>query len=416
MELANPIDHGFDPARLARIESFIDRAYVSTGRFPGADILIARDGVPVWRATLGRMRDDGTPWAHDTICRMASMTKPIVSIAFMMLVEQGLVALDDPVAKVLPEFAGLRVYAGGGGDAPFVPGPLARPMRMVDLLSHQSGLTYGIQNRNNLDAAYRQARLDGHASLQGNDAFIAGLAKLPLAFQPGEAWTYSVSVDVLGVIVSRLSGQSLGAFLKTNIFDPLGMTDTGFFCPADQKHRLADAWWMKTPGSPVELFDPAETSSVLREPRFESGGGGLVSTLADYHRFCRVLVGRGGAGGVQLVSPATLRLMTSNYLRRPDGQPADLPQVARGLFDDPRQSGIGFGLGFAVTTDPARNLTPGNAGEFYWSGMYSTKFFIDPVEALSMVFVTQVGPSVVFPVREELKTLIYSALVDSRAP
>jgi CubicO group peptidase (beta-lactamase class C family) len=409
MKLANPVDHGFDPARLARIAAFLERDYVGPGRFPGADIVVARDGVPVWRATMGRMRDDGTPWAPDSICRMASMTKPIVSIAFMMLVEQGLVALDDPVTKVVPEFADLRIYAGGGGDAPFVPGPLARPMRMVDLLSHQSGLTYGIQNRNNLDAAYRKGRLDGHASLPGNDAFIAELAKLPLAFQPGTAWTYSVSVDVLGVIVSRLSGQSLGAFLKTHIFDPLGMVDTGFFCPADKVGRLADAWWAQVPGSPLQVLDAAEKSSVLREPKFESGGGGLVSTLADYHRFCRVLVGRGGADGVHLISPATLRLMTANHL------PADLPQIAQGLFSDVKQSGTGFGLGFAVTTDPVRNLTPGNAGEFFWSGIYSTKFFVDPTEGLSMVFLTQVGPSVVFPIREQLKTLIYAALVDSRA-
>jgi CubicO group peptidase (beta-lactamase class C family) len=415
LQLANPIDHGFDPARLDRVAAFVERDYVGTGRFPGADILVARDGVPVWRATLGRMRADGTPWAPDAICRIASMTKPIVSIAFMMLVEQGLVALDDPVTKVLPEFADLRVYAGGGGDAPFVPGPRARPMRMVDLLSHRSGLTYGIQNRNNLDAAYRQGKLDGHASLAGNDAFIAALARLPLAFQPGEAWAYSVSVDVLGVIVSRLSGQSLGAFLKAHVFDPLGMVDTGFFCPADKVDRLSDAWWAQAPGQPLHVLDPAETSATLRQPRFESGGGGLVSTLADYHRFCRALVGRGGTDGVQLVSPATLRLMTANHLRLPDGTPADLPDIAQGLFSDAKQAGTGFGLGFAVTTDPVRNLTPGNAGEFYWSGIYSTKFFVDPTEGLSMVFMTQVGPSVVFPIREQLKTLIYAALIDSRA-
>ncbi len=415
MKLANPADHGFDPARLDRVAAFVERDYIGTGRFPGADIMVARDGVPVWRATMGGMRADGTPWSPDAICRIASMTKPIVSIAFMMLVEQGLVALDDPVTKVVPEFADLRIYAGGGGEAPFVPGPRARPMRMVDLLSHRSGLTYGIQNRNNLDAAYRKGRLDGHASLAGNDAFIEALAKLPLAFQPGDAWAYSVSVDVLGVIVSRLSGQSLGAFLKTHLFDPLGMVDTGFSCPADKGHRLTDAWWAPAPGQPLQVLDPAENSATLREPRFESGGGGLVSTLADYHRFCRALVGGGGADGVHLVSPATLRLMTANHLRLPDDAPADLPQIAQGLFSDPKQAGTGFGLGFAVTTDPVRNLTPGNAGEFFWSGIYSTKFFVDPAEGLSMVFMTQVGPSVVFPIREQLKTLIYAALIDSRA-
>jgi CubicO group peptidase (beta-lactamase class C family) len=414
MELGNPADHGFDPARLDRITDWLHREWVGPGRMPGADMVIARDGVPVWRTTMGRMRDDGTPWAPDAICRIASMTKPIVSIAFMMLVEQGLVALDDPVSKVIPEFADLRVLAGGGGEAPFVRGPRATPMRMVDLLSHRAGLTYGIQNANNLDAAYRKGRLDGHPSLAGNDAFIAGLAELPLLFDPGSAWHYSVAVDVLGVVVSRLTGQALGDVLKARIFDPLGMADTAFHCPADKAHRLVDAW-MHTPGGTPRLFDAAEKSGVLREARFESGGGGLVSTVADYHRFCRMLVGGGVVDGVQIISPVTLRLMTANHLRGPDGQPADLPQVARGLFSDPKQAGTGFGLGFAVTTDPVRNLVPGNAGEYFWSGIFSTKFWVDPVERLSVVFMTQVFPSVVFPIREPLKTLVYSALTSSRA-
>eukprot|EP01037_Dinobryon_pediforme_P013206 gene13206-13312_t len=414
LDLANPADHGFDPARLARIADFVERDYVGPGLFPGADILVARDGVPVWRATMGKMRDDGTPWAPDAICRIASMTKPIVSMAFMMLVEQGLVALDDPVTRFVPEFADLRIYAGGGGDAPFAPGPRAAPMRMVDLLNHRSGLTYGIQNRNNIDAAYRKGRLDGHPGLADNDTFIAELAKVPLEFNPGEAWQYSVSVDVLGVIIARITGQSLGAFLQARIFAPLGMVDTAFHCPADKAHRLVDAW-MHVPGGKPKLFDAAEKSGVLRAPRFESGGGGLVSTTADYHRFCRMLVGGGAVDGVRLIAPATLRLMTANHLRRPDGQPADLPQMARALFSDAKQAGIGFGLGFAVNIDPARTLTAGNAGEFYWSGIYSTKFFIDPVEKLSVVFMTQIFPSVVFPIREQLKTLTYAALVESRA-
>ena len=412
MDLANPAEHGFDAARLDRITQFLTRDYIGPGRFPGADVMVARDGVPVWRATLGAMRADGMPWRHDAICRMASMTKPIVSVAFMMLVERGLVALDDPVTKVVPEFAALRIYAGGGGDAAFNPGPPAKPMRMVDLLTHQSGLTYGLQNRTNVDAAYRKARLDGHPALAGNDAFIAELARIPLEFDPGTAWQYSVAVDVLGVIISRLSGKSLGAFLHDEILGPLGMVDTAFYCPADKVDRLTDAW-MHVPGGKPRQFDAAETSTALREPRFESGGGGLLSTMADYHRFCQALVGGGardGANGqVRLISPATLRMMTANHLR------GDLPEQARGLFSDPKLAGTGFGLGFAVVTDPVRNLTPGNAGEFYWSGIYSTKFFVDPTEGLSMVFLTQVLPSIVFPIREQLKTLIYAALTDSRA-
>lgn len=415
MELADPAAHGFDPVRLSKIATFLERDYVGPGRFPGADVLVARDGVPVWRATMGQMRADGTPWREDAICRIASMTKPIVSLAFMMLVEEGLVALDDPVARVIPEFADLRLFVGGGGDMPFTPGPLAAPMRMVDLITHRSGLTYGIQNRGNLDAAYRKARLDGHPSLPGNDHFIAELVKLPLEFSPGEAWQYSVAVDVLGVVIARLTGQSLGAFLKERIFDPLGMVDTDFHCPADKADRLADAW-AHVPGGKPALFDAGATSGMLRQPRFESGGGGLLSTVADYHRFCRMLAGGGAVDGVRLIAPATLRLMTANHLRHPmTGLPCDLPQVARALFSDARQAGTGFGLGFAVTIDPPRTLVPGNAGEFFWSGIYSTKFFVDPVEGLHMVFMTQVYPSVVFPIREHLKTLIYAALSQSRA-
>lgn len=415
MELGDPRAHGLDPARLARIERFLDRTYVGPGRFPGADVLVARDGVPLWRATLGRMREDGTPWAPGTICRIASMTKPIVSLAFMTLVEEGRVALGDPVTAVVPEFADLTVYAGGGGEVPFVPGPPAGPMRMVDLLTHMAGLTYGIQNRTNLDAAYRKGRLDGHASLPGNDHFITELARLPLEFAPGTVWNYSVAVDVLGVIVARLTGQSLGEVLQERIFGPLGMTDTGFFCPPDKAHRLADGWAHQEGGLP-RLFDPAERSGTLREPRFESGGGGLVSTLEDYHRFCRMLVGEGELDGARIVSPATLRLMTANHLPRYSGlADSDIPSLSRALFSDHRQTGTGFGLGFAVTLDPVRTLSPGSAGEFYWSGIFSTKFFVDPVEKLHMVFMTQVFPSVVFPIREELKTLIYAALTESRA-
>jgi CubicO group peptidase (beta-lactamase class C family) len=223
--------------------------------------------------TMGHARADGTPLAEDAIFRMASMTKPLTSVAFMMLLEEGKVALDDPVTKVIPEFAGMGVYTGGGGDAPFFPPrPATSTMRMVDLLTHMSGLTYGIQNRTNVDAAYRKGRLDGHPSLAGNDHFIAELAKLPLEFDPGTGWNYSVGTDVLGVIVARLSGMSLGEFFQARIFGPLGMVDTGFSCPPEKAHRLTDSWawrparWWPTPGSSLT---PAAT--MAGAPRWCSG-------------------------------------------------------------------------------------------------------------------------------------------------
>ncbi len=406
-ELADPAAHGFDAARLARIGAFLEERYLAPGLLPHADLLIARDGVPFHRVTLGQARTDGMPLAEDAIFRMASMTKALTSTAFMMLVEEGKIALDDPVTKVLPEFAGLGVYAGGGGDAPFAPvRPATAAMRMVDLLTHMSGLTYGIQSRTNVDAAYRKARLDGHPSLPGNDHFIAELAKLPLEFDPGMGWNYSVSTDVLGVIVARLSGMSLGAFFEKRIFEPLGMVDTGFHCPPEKAHRLTDSWYHVPVGAP-QLLDVAETSNTLRAPRFESGGGGLLSTTADYHRFCAALVN----GGAPLISPKTLALMTANHL--PGG--ADLTTLSRALFSEAGNAGIGFGLGFGVVVDPAKTLVPGTRGEFHWGGIHSTAFFVDPAEGLHMVFMTQLFPSSTYPIRRQLKTLIYAAMAQSRA-
>lgn len=408
--LANPEALGFDASRLARIGVFLDERYVASDKLPGLDVLVARDGEAVYRHVSGKARADGTPLKADAIYRIASMTKPLTSIAFMMLAEEGKIALDDPVASVVPEFADLGVYTGGGGEAPFAPPRPAAAMRMVDLLTHQSGLTYGIQNRTNVDAAYRKARLDGHASLPGNDHFIAELAKLPLEFDPGDGWNYSVGTDVLGVIVARLSGMSLGEFFRARITGPLGMDDTAFFCPDDKAHRLTDAW-NYVPGEPPELLDPAEKSGTRRPPRFESGGGGLLSTTADYHRFCRMLVGGGGVDGVRVISPTTLQLMTANHL--PGG--ADLTQVSRALFSEAHNAGAGFGLGFGMTIDPVRALVPGSAGEFYWGGIFSTAFFVDPIEKIHAVFMTQLLPSSVYPIRRQLKTLIYSALTASRA-
>ncbi len=410
ISLADPAAHGFDSDRLARIAALLDKRYVATGRFKGLDVLVARDGQAIYRTTLGAMREDGTPVRDDAIYRIASMTKPLTSIALMMLVEEGAIALEDPVTRVIPEFAGLSVYAGGGGDAPFMPGRPAQGMRIVDLLTHMSGLTYGIQNRTNVDAAYRKARLDGHASLPGNDHFIAELAKLPLEFAPGEAWNYSVSTDVCGVIVARLSGMSLGEFLKARIFDPLGMVDTGFAVAPEKLDRLCDAW-SYVPGAAPHLLDRAETSNLVRAPRFESGGGGLVSTTADYHRFASALANGGSLDGVRLVSPKTLALMTSNFL--PGG--VDLTQMSRSMFSEANNAGVGFGLGFGVVFDPVRALSAGSAGEFSWGGIFSTGFFVDPVEKVHMVLMAQLLPSSAYPIRRDLKTLIYAALAESRA-
>lgn len=407
MNRADSLSSGMDEARLARIDVHLQERYLASGLLPHAQLLVARDGEVVHFSSLGAARANGAPLLDNAIFRIASMTKPITSIAYMMLLEEGKTALDDPVARVLPEFENLGVYAGGGAGVPFVT-RRGTPMRMVDLLRHTAGLTYGFQNRTNVDAAYREVKLDGLRTDHDNDQFIATLAGFPLEFEPGEAWNYSVATDVLGVVVARLSGMSLGEYFRTRIFDPLKMVDTAFYCPAEKLDRLTDAY-AKHPRRGRVLNDPGEKSAWSAPPSFESGGGGLVSTTADYHRFCTMLLNGGDLDGARIVSPKTLDLMTANHL--PGG--ADLTQMSRSLFSEAANAGAGFGLGFAVNIDPARTMVPGSKGEFYWGGMYSTAFFVDPVERLSMVFMTQLMPSSSFPIRRELKTLIYSALTRS---
>lgn len=402
--------HGMSEARLARIAPFLEATYLEPGKLACADIQVSRDGRPVYRATLGKAREDGTPLGEDAIFRIASMTKPVTSIAFMQLVEEGRVALDDPVARVIPELAGLGVYDGGGGAVPFAPAKPCPPLRMVDLMTHMAGFTYGFQNRSSVDAAYRETLPDGGRDMPGFDWYVAELAKIPLEFAPGTAWNYSVATDVLGIVVSRLAGKGLGEVLNERIFAPLGMTDTGFHLPESQRDRLTDAWAFR-PGKAPRLIERGAQSTLTEPAAFEGGGGGLVSTLADYDRFCRMLLGRGVLDGARIVSPKTIDLMTRNHL--PGG--ADLTQMSRSLFSEATNAGAGFGLGFGITLDPARTLIPGSAGEFYWGGIYSTFFFVDPVERLHAVFMTQLTPSSSYPIRRQIKTLIYSAIEDSYA-
>jgi CubicO group peptidase (beta-lactamase class C family) len=406
MHMTRPGRYGFDAARLARIDAFIKERYLDSGKLPHAQLLIARDGEIAHFSHQGPAREDGAPVDEGTLFRIASMTKPITSLAFMMLVEEAKVALDTPVHHVLPELKGLGVYAGGGGGAPFETSPTDSPMRMVDLLRHTSGLTYSFQNRTNVDAAYRDSKME---SWHGNltlDEFVAALGKLPLEFSPGAEWNYSVSTDILGAVVQRVAGMSLDRFFAERILGPLGMDDTFFQVPEDKIDRLADCWALDEKTGQRVMYDRGEASAWSRFPRLISGGGGLVSTALDYHRFCSFCLNGGVLDGVRLVSPKTIELMTMNHL--PGG--SDLATMSKSLFSEATNAGTGFGLGFAITTDVARTLVPGSAGEYYWGGMFSTAFFVDPVERLHMVFMTQFTPSMRYPIRRELKTMTYSAL------
>lgn len=405
MHMTRPGRYGFDAARLARIDAFLKERYLDSGKLPHAQLLLARDGEIAHFSHQGAAREGGATVDEGTLFRIASMTKPITSLAFMMLVEEAKVALDTPVHHVLPEFKGLGVYGGGGGGAPFLTKATAEPMRMVDLLRHTSGLTYSFQNRTNVDAAYRESKMENWHGNLTLDEFVAALGKLPLEFSPGAEWNYSVSTDVLGAVVERVSGMKLDRFFAERIFGPLGMHDTFFEVPADKVDRLADCWALDDSGKHV-LYDRGDASAWSRFPKLVSGGGGLVSTALDYHRFCTMCLNGGELNGVRLVSPKTIALMTMNHL--PGG--SDLAAMSRSLFSEATNAGTGFGLGFAVTTDVARTLVPGSVGEYYWGGMFSTAFFVDPVERVHMVFMTQFTPSMRYPIRRELKTLIYSAL------
>lgn len=406
----DPMALGFDPMRLARIDSFLAEHYIEPGKLPGVQILVAREGRPVHFGQAGVLRADGTPMREDALLRIASMTKPVTSVAFMQLVEQGLVALDEPIARVLPELGQLGVYAGGGGAVPFAPVTPTRAIRFVDLLTHMAGFTYGLQNRTSIDAAYREVELDFGREHHTSEEYLTHLARLPLEFEPGTGWNYSVGTDVLGIAVERLSGMPLGEYFEQHIFGPLGMVDTGFGVASGQDERLGDAWGYQ-PGKPPKLVERGASSKLLGPAKFHSGGGGLIGTIADYHRFAAMLLGKGELDGARILAPKTLDLMTSNFL--PGG--ADLASISRSLFSESTTAGSGFGLGFAMVIEPAKTLIPASKGEFYWGGAYSTAFFVDPVERITMVFMTQLYPSSAYPVRRQLKTLIYSALMDSRA-
>jgi CubicO group peptidase (beta-lactamase class C family) len=355
--------------------------------------------------------ETGAPMTEDSIVRIYSMTKPITSVAFMMLVEEGLVALEDPVTRFIPEWRDLGVYVSGLPGA-FQTRPTDSPMRMIDLLRHTSGLTYGFQNRTNVDSAYRKGRLDPTERTGGLDDFITALGKMPLEFSPGSAWNYSVATDVLGYLVGKISGMPFQDFLQQRILGPLGMVDTAFHVTDDKAARFAQCYVQSAEGR----LTPQVVGPSFREPpSAPSGGGGLVSTAADYMRFCEALrlggVSGTGSNPMRLLGPKTLALMRSNHL--PGGR--DLADMSVSMFSEATYRGVGFGLGFAMTTDVARTGISGSLGEYWWGGAASTAFWIDPVEDLCVVLLTQFRPSSLYPIRRELRTMVSAAVIDSKA-
>ena len=403
LPVASPRSLGFDADRLARIDRFLAERYVDPGLLPCAQLLVARRGELVHRTVLGHASlEKKQRLADDTIFRIYSMTKPVTSVAFMMLVEEGRIAIDDPVAKWIPSWRDQAVYRSGMPGA-FVTRPVDAPMRVLDLLRHTSGLTYGFQLRTNVDAAYRALKADAFES-ENLEAFVDKLGRLPLEFSPGTAWNYSVSTDVVGHLVSVVSGVPFDDFVRTRIVQPLGMRDTDFHVPEAKAARFADCYVKSAAGK----LEPAPPVDFSKPPRAPSGGGGLVSTAADYLRFCELLRRGGELDGVRLLGPKTLRLMRANHL--PGGR--DLADISISMFSEAMFQGVGFGLGFAMTTDPVRCGVVSSPGEFWWGGMASTAFWVDPVEDICVVFLTQLIPSSTYPIRRELRTLINAAIVE----
>ncbi len=388
---------------LGRIDGFLKSAYIDSGRLPCAVLKVLHRGETVHSALMGHADvAAGRPIAEDSIFRIYSMTKPITSLAIMMLVEEGRLQIDDPVHRYIPAWRDLKVYEGGTLKTGWKTSAPARPMQVIDLLRHTAGLTYGFQLNTNVDAAYRRL---GIGEIEKTDVtlekMIELLGTLPLEFSPGTAWNYSVATDVLGWIVQVVSGQPLEEFLADRIFKPLGMAETGFHVREGQGHRLATCYQPTVKGG-LAVQDQAESSPFLTKPPFISGGGGLVSTAADYLKFAEAL----RTGSPRIIGRKTLELMTANHL--PDGK--SLPQMSRSAFSEAAYDGVGFGLGFAVTTAVHKTMIAGNDGDYFWGGAASTFFWIDPAEEMTVLFLTQLIPSSTYPVRRQLRSMIYAAI------
>jgi CubicO group peptidase (beta-lactamase class C family) len=402
----DPDGAGFDQRRLERITEHFNARYVDSGKIPGCQVAVARNGkVAYWRS-LGLMdRERSKPVADDTIWRIYSMTKPITSLALMQLYEQGLFQLADPLHRYIPEWRHLRVgELQADGSLRMV--DQTRPVSVRDALTHMTGLAGGVTPGHPTDdrfaAALREARhgmtLEGVCSL---------LAEFPLKFQPGSRWNYGLSTDICARLVEILSGERFDRYLQAHVLAPLGMVDTGFAVADDSVSRLSACYNYRPGGSPALQDDP-EQSPYRRLRSYQSGAGGLVSTSGDYLRFCQMLLNGGELDGRRLIGRKTLDLMTCNHL---PGQ-AELADLAAGGFGEADFDGVAFGLGFAIGNGPGATGTAGSVGEYFWGGAASTAFWVDPVEDLTVVFMTQLLPSASYPFRAQLRALVYQALVD----
>ncbi|MFH0177568.1 serine hydrolase domain-containing protein [Streptomyces cacaoi] len=401
----DPSEVGLDAKALDRLDQHVAH-FVDEGRLPGFLVAVSRGGRVAHLTAHGR-RDiaAGLPVEADTLYRIYSMTKPVTSVAALILVEEGRLRLDDPVADHLPAFADQRVYVGGSG-ADLTTRPVGQPLLVKHLMTHTAGLTFAFYHCHPVDALYREAGLES-AVLPGSDlaGTVEAYARLPLQFEPGTQWNYSVATNVLGRIIEVVSGRPLDEFITERIFRPLGMPDAGFQVTDEQAGRLA------------ELYGDADSGGIERipglplfgRPRFLSGSGGMVATAYDIHRFSELLRRRGELDGVRLLQPETVDLMTRNHL--PGG--ADLRTFgSRPAHDEPGNDGVGFGLGVSVVTDPSRTQAPSGLGTYGWSGVATTTFWVDPGRDLTVQFLTQLRPRKSLKLYPELKRLVHEAITD----
>ena len=395
----------FDEQRLQRVGE-VGRRYVDAAKIPCSLVQVADESGAIYRDAYGWADvEDAKPIDFDSIFRIYSMTKPITSLVLMQLYEEGEFLLEDPIEKFLPEFANPKVMIGGSDLAP-VTRPATRSIRIRDILTHCSGLTYGFFRQTPLDARYREQGLGDFAtpdySLREG---MKRLAEQPLLFDPGTAWNYSMSTDVCGAVIEVITGMTLAQAFAERVFNPLSMLDTGFSVPASEAERFTSLYAWLPPGK-LTRIDAAASSAYLEPPAFLSGGGGLVSTIGDYQKFASMLLAGGVAGGERLIGRRTLEYMAINHL--PGGK--SLNELGQSLFAEVAMDGMGFGLGFSVVEDPAANASMCSVGEFAWGGAASTAFWVDPVERLTAVFMTQFLPSSTYPLRRELRAAVYQAL------
>lgn len=401
---ASPESAGFSAEGLKKLDAHM-QGLVDTGHLPGVTTMLVRHGKVVNFEVHGKKGFDGPPMTKDTVFRIYSQTKPVTGVAMMILFEEGKWKLDDPVSKFIPEFANLRVYKGVKPDGSFETTPAERPPTMREVMSHSAGFAYGLVPDNPIDKAYAEKVLGARS----RDDFVKAIAELPLVDQPGKRWKYSIAVDIQGLIVEKLTGMSLGDFMKSRIFDPLKMKDTGFWLPAEKADRLASLYLWSPKVNKLVPADGFMVLDISKPPVMASGGGGLVSTNADYARFAQMLLNGGELEGARILKPETVKLMRANALSDTIMNSSEPP------FNT--ASGRGFGLDFAVVLDSAK-AGPQGEGTYSWGGAAGTWFWIDPKNDLFFLGMIHIlnkgGDPAIKDIDDDSAKLVYDALIDPK--